>query len=128
MGYGGAREGAGRKKGGKNAETLSKAEAREVVRQLVMAEMQPMIHAQVAHAKGLQYLVRRDKKTGKFVTVGPDELADIDQDETPLEVWKKEPNVPAFTDLMNRCLDKPKEQEQDIKIDGKLDITVKTPW
>jgi hypothetical protein len=48
--------------------------------------------------------------------------AKIGQTEEIIEVWEKEPSTPAFTDLMNRALDKPKEQEQDLKVSGKLII------
>ena len=36
-------------------------------------------------------------------------------------IFLKDPSTAAFTDLMNRAFDKPKEQERDITLDGK-------PW
>ena len=38
------------------------------------------------------------------------------------EVWQKEPSTQAARDIFDRLLDKPKEQEQDIKVDGDLVI------
>jgi hypothetical protein len=35
-----------------------------------------------------------------------------------IEIWEKEPSVAAFTDLLNRALDKPQEQVQEFKITG----------
>ncbi len=137
MPSGGARQhkSPGRPKGTtgiKHATTLSKEQAREVVRQMVMAAMQPMVEAQVAHAQGLKYLVIRDAKTGKFTRVTKqrmDELLDTGGDDLErVEVWEKDPSVQAFTDLLNRALDKPKEQEQAVKVDGKLEITINKPW
>lgn len=66
-----------------------------------------MTKAQVSNAKGLQYLVYRDKKSGKFERVKA--LEDVNQDENTIEVWEKDPSVQAYTDLMNRALDKPIE-------------------
>jgi hypothetical protein len=108
----------GRPKGSKSKKTLEKEAARVVLRELVLAEMQPMVEAQVKHAKGISYLVYREKKGGKFTKVTADnaqevfKLADKKGDEggVIIEVWEKEPHTPAFTDLMNRAIDKPADQ------------------
>ncbi len=126
MARGGPRPGSGRKKGYRAPQTLTKLEARDALRRMVIAQMQPMIEAQVANAKGLKYLVIRDKRSGKFVKVteamarqreGKDEA----EHET-IEVWEKDPSVQAFTDLMNRALDKPAEQEQQLAVTGTLEV------
>jgi len=105
--------------------TLSKIEARELLRQSVMKHMDAMIEAQVANAKGLKYLVARSKTTGKFERLSQKEAEDIlsGEQEHPhitLEVWEKDPSVQAFTDLMNRTLDKPPESEPDQPWKGEL--------
>lgn len=123
MARGGKRPGAGKPKGYKHVKTLDKLAAREFVRAFVTAHLQPMLEAQVAHATGLKYLVIRDKKTGKFQRVG-EALARQAQgsaDEV-IEVWEKDPSIAAFTDLANRCLDKPAEQEQAVALSGRLEI------
>ena len=38
-----------------------------------------------------------------------------------IEVWEKDPSVQAFTDLMNRALDKPAEPPQQLDIDLRVD-------
>lgn len=106
MAKGGKRIG-GKPKGYKAPATLDKLAAREFVRQRVTAALEGLISAQVANAEGIKYLVARDK-TGKFNRIGPD---GIDGAEV-IEVWQKDPSVQAFTDLLNRALDKPSEQEQ----------------
>ena len=42
----------------------------------------------------------------------------------------KDPSTAAFTDLMNRAFDKPKEQEHDIALTHNRSLTVKIekPW
>lgn len=108
MKHGGARPGSGRKKGVK---TLDKEMARQRLRELVLAKMDPLVEAQVKHAQGISYLVYRDPRGGKFTKVEPD--ADLEKLQEGggkvIEVWSKEPSVQAFTDLMNRAIDKPAE-------------------
>jgi hypothetical protein len=103
-------------KGYKTQKTLTKEAGREALRQLVLRDMADLAAAQLANAKGLKYLVTRDKKTGKFVRVG-EAMAGNHAEET-IEVWEKDPSVQAFTDLMNRALDKPAEQEQQLEHTG----------
>ncbi len=40
-----------------------------------------------------------------------------------VEVWEKDPSIHAFTDLMNRALDKPKEQVLELNV--KSDIVAR---
>ena len=114
----------GRPKGRKNEATLSKEAAREVVRQRVLKDIEPMVAAQIANAKGISHFLLRDPKTGRF-----ERLTDVEQIQAALNadgaeegssyyVWTKDPSVQSFTDLLNRTLDKPKEQEQEIKLTG----------
>lgn len=126
MPRGGKREGAGKKKGSKERQTIEKEVARALLRQIVLEQMGPLVEAQMAHAKGLRYLVARHKKTGKFAKL-TEELADkiaagTEDDYESIEVWSKDPSVQAFTDLMNRALDKPAEQEQQVAVTGALEI------
>lgn len=106
----------GKPKGYKATKTLEKDAAREFVRQTITKELGPLIASQLANARGLKYLVTRDTKTGKFIRVG-EAMARSSGEET-IEVWEKDPSVQAFTDLLNRALDKPKEQEQTLALTG----------
>jgi hypothetical protein len=82
------------------------------VRQEITKHLDVLIAAQVANAQGLKYLVARDPQTGKFERIGPDGV----RDDAVIEVWQKDPSVQAFTDLLNRAIDRPKEQVQEIEI------------
>jgi hypothetical protein len=101
----------GKPKGYKHQKTMDKEAAREYVRRTVTAALAPLLAAQISNASGLKYLVTRDKKTGKFIRV-TEAMAKVKQgdNEEHIEVWEKDPSVQAFTDLMNRALDKPQEQ------------------
>lgn len=120
--HGGARTGAGKPKGHKATATLTKEAGREALRQIVMREMTALVAGQIAQAKGLSYMVVRQKSTGKFLRVSENQAAVLNSDEETIEIWEKDPSTPAFTDLMNRALDKPKEQEQEIKLTGEADM------
>jgi len=119
MARGGSRKGAGRPKG---AQTLEKEALRELVRQRVAKELGPMVDAQIANAKGIKYLVVREKATGKFKRVAENAAASLDPEEEIIEVWEKDPSVQAFTDLLNRTIDKPAEQLQEIKLSGEVNL------
>ena len=117
--HGGRRIGAGRKRGTRWPSTIAKEQARELVRQAITQELQPLLEAQIANALGIRYLVIRDKHTGKFLRVTEAMVkAKLGRDEETIEVWEKDPSVQAFTDLMNRAIDKPREQPQEIKVTG----------
>lgn len=119
---GGARPNSGPKKGVKYKATLNKEAAREALRQIVLARMDTLVGAQLANAEGLKFLMVREKATGKFLRVGKDRAERINPDEESAEVWEKEPSIQAFTDLMNRALDKPAEQEQHHDLTGTVRI------
>lgn len=115
----------------KHKSTLDKEAAREVVRKFVTDNLEPMLRAQLAHAQGIGHLYTRDK-SGKFNKIENMAVADklLKEGSEGEDYWifMKDPSVQAFTDLLNRALDKPKEQEQAVKVDGKLEITISKPW
>ena len=108
----------------KHQSTLTKEAAREGLRLVVEKHAEALHMAQIANAQGIKYLVGREKKTGKFTRLKQEEVEAVlsGEDDTYayLEVWEKDPSVQAYTDLMNRYLDKPKEQEQTLVITGEL--------
>lgn len=125
---GGLRPGAGRPPGALNVKTISKELAREALRQIVLKHMNAMTEAQVASAKGLNHFILRDPKSGKFERVtDPDRIVEALNAEgaeqgSTFYIHTKDPSTQAYTDLMNRALDKPKEQEQDLNVSGNLEI------
>lgn len=119
MALGGARPGAGRKKG---TNGLEKEAARAMLRAMVTANMGPLVEAQIQNAKGIKFLMVRELMSGKFVKVGKDAAEKLDPTQEIIEVWEKDPSVQAFTDLMNRALDKPVEM---VQADVSGSITVK---
>ena len=125
MSRGGKRAGAGAKKGSRWAKTLSKEAARDAVREVVTARMGELLEAQLRNAAGLSHLMLREddgtwKKAPTDMT--PDQMLEVlNGDTARYYLATKDPSVQAFTDLMNRALDKPKEQAQDVEV--KADVT-----
>ena len=127
MAKGGTRIG-GKPKGYKAPATLEKEAARELTRQIITASLRPMLQAQIAHSMGIGHLYTRDK-TGKFTKI--ENQAEVDRllmegtEDDDYWIFSKDPSVQAFTDLMNRAIDKAKEQEQEIKITGEAALIEK---
>ena len=102
---------------------MAKELAREALRASIEPHVRDMVHAQVSQAKGIKYLVLRDSKTGQFTRITEKMLKSWKDGKTPsgelVEVWQKDPSTAAFTDLMNRYVDKPKES---------LDVAATGDW
>lgn len=112
----------GRPKGSKTIESLDKIDARNYVRQLVTAKLKPLVEAQIQNALGLSHLFLKDK-VGRFVQItDPKQIEDVlnsgEQDKY-FYIQTKDPSTAAFTDLLNRALDKPAEHVEVTGADGK---------
>lgn len=112
-------------KGYVTRKTLDKLAAQEATRKIITAALEPMIRAQIAHATGIGHLYTRDK-LGKFTRIHSTAVADqlLTKGTEGRDYWifMKDPSVQAFTDLMNRALDKPKEQEQAVDLNAEVVI------
>ncbi len=114
----------GPKKGAVYKPTIQKEQAREALRQIVLKHMKKLVQAQLDNATGIAHMLLRDKKTGQFERLT--KLADIQaalndpdaKEGSTYYVYTKDPSVQSFTDLMNRALDKPKEQAQEVTVSG----------
>ena len=119
----------GRPKGGKNHRTIYKENAARIASEMILKELEPMINAQIAHAKGIDHFFLRDPRTKEFVQVTePSTIqAALNKGEKDSYYWirTKDPNVQAFTDLMNRALGKPIDS---IEVAGKSGGPIKVKW
>jgi hypothetical protein len=128
-GHGGKRKGAGKPKGVLWPSTIAKQQARELTRQFITERIPRLLEAQLNNAEGIGHLMLRDPETGKFervVSSGDPKVdealidAAIAQGKQQCWIYLKDPSVQAFTDLMNRALDKPKEQALEVNVKGEL--------
>src|SRR5215813_11947450 len=127
---GGARPGAGKPKGTKWPSTLRKEEARELVRRYVTERLPQFLDAMSDNITGIRHLMMRDPKTGKFerITGSAAQIDKAVKSKNAVWIYTKDPNVQAFTDLLNRAVDKPSEHIQIAGADdGPLIIQWKTP-
>lgn len=87
-----------------------------------MADLDPMLSAQIASAKGISHFFLRDPKTKQFIRIeDPKRIqAALNAGEAGSFYWifTKDPSIQAFTDLMNRTFDKPKEHVEVTGADG----------
>jgi len=126
----GERKKPGPKKGQIFAKTLKKEELRELYRDLAAPHIKAILKAQLDSAVGINHFMLRDPKTGQWMRLtDPDEiLAALNAPEGEAAsrylVYAKDPNQQAATDILNRVMDKPKEQEQEID----LKASVRLVW
>lgn len=145
MTKGGARPGAGRKRGGKNPSTLEKEATLAVLRQRILQNAQSLFNAAKSAAIGNQYLYKIettiDPKTKKRTRSRPvivesqieiedyidrldrenrGETVDDEDDTVYYFISTKEPNVNAIKDLFDRAFGKPKEE---LEISGSMSIS-----
>jgi hypothetical protein len=69
---------------------------------------------------GIRHLMMRDPKTGKFerLTGSGEQIDEALKTDTAFWIYTKDPSVSAFTDLLNRALDRPAEHVQVEGSDG----------
>ncbi len=122
MARGGARPGAGKKKGTLWPSTILKQKARERLTQLVYAQLEAMVEAQFDNAKGLKHFFLRDPKTKQFIRIDDPvkiELAlNCGEEGSYYWIHTKDPSTQAFTALTDRAFDKPAEHVEMTGADG----------
>jgi hypothetical protein len=82
------------------------------------------LEAMADNVTGIRHLMMRDPKTGQFERV-TGSAAQIDKalkSKNAFWIYTKDPNVQAFTDLLNRAIDKPAEH---IQVAGEGSITIR---
>lgn len=111
----------GPKKGAKYRPTLQKAEARELLRTLLTAKLEPVADALISRCIGVRYFVTRNKKTGKYELVtNPDQVVAAlnGEDEQTGEFYTDKPDTAAIRELFDRTLDR---APQPVKVGGDED-------
>lgn len=128
MPRGGFRPNSGLPKGYKYKGTLDKDAAREYVRQRVIASLEPLLRAQLAHAQGIGHCFTRDRN-GKFTKVEDpaliDELLTTGNEGEHYFIFTKDPSALAFKELLDRAIDRPKEQATEIHISGEIELSTR---
>ncbi len=119
----------GKPKGYKAPATLTKEAQREIARQIISERMRPILEAQCDNATGIKHFLKRDPKTGKFERLTePEQIAAAMNEEGAEEgssywIYSKDPNPQSGKEMLDRLLDRSKEQEQDVN--AKVALTVR---
>jgi hypothetical protein len=105
---------------------MEKEMAREATRRLVTASLKPLVQSAIMHARGIGHVYTRDKN-GKFTRVENqdriDQLLCEGTENADFFIFSKDPSTQAFKDLLDRALDKPKEQAQEIHVTGEIELS-----
>lgn len=114
----------GKKKGYRAPATLEKEAAREAVRRRITERLIPLVDAQIDSAIGINHFMLRDKLTGQWQRLtNPDQIVAALNDPRAKHgstylIYTKDPNAQAARDMLDRAIDKAKEQLQEIKVEG----------
>lgn len=130
---GGARKGAGRKKGGKNKSTLLRERAEAEYRSRVVALTDKLMDRQLQLAQGCSYLYRIDKdekgkqKKPELVT-DPEEirsfLADEVSESSYYYITTEKPDLKSIQDMFDRTYGKAQSSVDLTSLGEKLDTNV----
>jgi len=98
----------------------SKQQMRDVYRTYWLPRMMPLLEAQEARALGLVHFMLRDPASGEWKRLtDPDEIKQAMNDPraesgSTYRIHTKDPDGKDITDVLNRIIDKPKEQAQEL--------------
>ena len=117
-GRGGRRLGAGRKRGYKAPSTLKREDARRLLAERVLAEIDELASAQISLAKGLQVMFGRLK--GEWVRVtDPDLMLKCLRSGEPFyRITSNEPDGRALKDIFDREFGRPTETTRHEGVSG----------
>lgn len=116
--------------GHRTQKTIEKELYRELLRRRVSAQFLPMIDAQITNCLGVRHTFLRDD-AGRFVQLTDPKVIEqaLNSGAEGKYYWTftKDPSIQAFADLMNRMLDKPADQKQQLEHSGELTIKHELP-
>lgn len=115
----------GKQKGYKAPATLAKEEAKEALRKLLTAQMQPIADALISRCKGVRYFVTRNQKTGKYELVTDPEkvVAALNQeDEMTGEFYTDKPETAAIKEAFERMVGQADKPAEEVKHSGGISV------
>lgn len=106
--------------------TWDAIKAHDRLREMVFAEQDAMTAAQIEAAKGLKYLVSRNKQGGKFKHLTKEAaeaiLSGQDSENEIVEEWEKLPSTQAYSYLIDQTVGRATEvQEINLTVDARAD-------
>lgn len=109
----------GMQKGYKAPATLEKEAAREAVRKRITERLLPLVDAQIDSAIGIKhFFLRGEDGQWKRLTNPAQIEAALNAGKNNYYIHTKDPNTQAAREMLDRAIDKPKEQVQQIEVEG----------
>lgn len=114
----------GKPKGYKAPSTLEKEAARELVRKRITERLVPLIDAQIDSSIGIKHFMLRDELTGQWKRLtNPNQIIAALNHPKAREgstyfIYTKDPNSQAAREMLDRAIDRPKEQPHDVNINA----------
>ena len=121
--------GSGKPKGYRSPATISKEAQREIARQIIAERLRPILEAQCDNAIGIKHFMLRDPETGKFERLtDPNQIvaamnAEGAEEGSTYWIYAKDPSPQSGKDMLDRLLDRAKEQEQEVALKGGITIS-----
>ncbi len=106
----------GKAKGFKAPATLEKEAAREAVRQRITQRIVPLVDAQIDSAIGIKHFFLRDEFGQWKRITKPERIEEALNAGKGYWIYTKDPNSQAARDMLDRAIDRPKEQVQEIAV------------
>lgn len=106
----------GKPKGYKAPATLEKEAAREAVRQRITERLVPLVDAQIDSAIGIKHFFLRDEFGQWKRITKPEKIEQALNAGKGYWIYTKDPNSQAARDMLDRAIDKAKEQAQEIEV------------
>ncbi len=123
----------GRPKGSMSAASIQKmvdkTRAREFAAALFVNELEPILRAQIEHAKGVSYMTLRHQD-GSYTRATDEKQVDagLAAGEPLMQLFTQAPNTQAFMALWDRTLDKPIERQEHSGPGGGPIRVLERPW
>lgn len=119
--------GGGMPAGHKTPRTIQKEEAKAIMREMIIAELGPIVRAGIKSAVGVDHMMLRNEEDGTFRRLT--ELSEIERalnhpgakEGSTYWIHTKDPNIPALITLLDRAVGKPVE-EQRIEVSGTVGL------
>ena len=106
----------GKPKGYKAPATLAKEAAREAVRQRITERIFPLVDAQIDSAIGIKHFFLREESGQWKRLTKPEAIEKALNAGSGYWIHTKDPNSQAAREMLDRAIDKPKEQMQEIAV------------
>lgn len=107
----------GKQPGYKAPATMEKEAAREAVRRRITERLVPLVDAQIDSAIGIKHFMLRDEFGQWKRITSPTKIEEaLNSGKNNYFIYTKDPNSQAAREMLDRAIDRPKEQPMDVNV------------